>query len=253
MRKKTFFPLFKYEFLTTINNFFTPFFGIAFPVLMGLLLTQTVPFNVPDNLKAEVATSIIISVSISAVFSVMLVAFPSSYSQDVENNIAYRIELFGFSHANIILAKLLAHYIILTFSLLIFIATMMLTTTLLIPKLSVFLIYVFCLYLLASILFVFSYSVSNIFKKFSYTYAVTLGLFFLFMLISGMMGVSASNLPHILKFISSTFPFPYISTDFIDYWTIGFSGYNFAPLIQGYLFFAAITGVIYFISSRKKG
>jgi ABC-2 type transport system permease protein len=69
------------------------------------------------------------------------------------------------------------------------------------------------------------------------------------MIICGMMGVRTENLPAALQVIAGLLPMSYISNDFIIIWEGG--SYQFAPLIQSFLFLAAVSGIILFLSLRK--
>lgn len=248
MKQNKFSSLLKYEFVSAMKNFFTPIFGILYPVVMASFLVRVVPANVPQEQQQLVLTSIIITMSIIAPLSIMLVSFPSSFAQEVENKILFRLNLYGIQNKSVILTKLFVHYLILTISLLLYGFVMYFTTDMLIPHWSSLLILILCIYALATILFVFSFSIATVMKKFGTTYAITMILFFSIMMLSGMMGVTPDKLPSAAKAVSFTLPTAYISTDFIKFWETGFATYNFAPLIQSFIFIAAIAIIVYLSS-----
>jgi ABC-2 type transport system permease protein len=74
-------------------------------------------------------------------------------------------------------------------------------------------------------------------------------LYFGFMILCGMMGLTVDQLPKALKVIAKAFPMSYISSDYVDFWQKG--SYNFAPLIQSFLFFGAVSFIVLIFSIKK--
>lgn len=254
MGKSTFKGLLKYEAINTMTNFFTPFFGIVFPMLMGTLLVATITKTVPDSQQASVGTSVAIVTSLIIPMSIMLVSFPALFSQEAEQGVLARMELFNFRERDILLAKIVIHYLVITCSAILYGAVMVWVNHILLPKLSSFLIFIFCYYLLATLLFVFAYSVGALLKKFGTTYAITMTVYFALMGMSGMMGVQPDQLPVWGQKIAYALPMAHINTDFSKYWVTGFSGYNFMPLVQSFIFMGALVSLCYLLSwyQRKR-
>lgn len=63
------------------------------------------------------------------------------------------------------------------------------------------------------------------------------------------MGISYENMPTAMQAVSKLLPVTYFNKNFIIIW----SGetYNFVPMIQSYLFFGAVAGILLFIASKK--
>lgn len=254
-RKNKFASLLKYEFLNTMNGFFTPFFGIVLPVIMGVVLTQTIPGTVPENMAKEVTIGIMLTIATMIPMAIMLVSFPSGYAQEVEQKVVYRLSLFGILDRNLLYAKILINIFLMTVSMILYYFVLGMMHDIGTPAVSSIIVLILCLYLMAAIYFVFSFSIANIFKKFGFTYAITMVLYFISMFFSGMMGAQPDNLPANIKFMTKFFPAAFINMDFAQYWEKGFSGYNFAPLLQSLLFNAGIAGIILVISiyyNRRK-
>ena len=70
------------------------------------------------------------------------------------------------------------------------------------------------------------------------------------MVLCGMMGVQVEDLPEAAQKVAALFPMSYITSDFAGFWTEG--NYNFTPLIQSFLFFGAVSGIILLIALRRE-
>lgn len=252
MKKQTFKHLLRYEFLNTMANFFTPFFGVVFPMGMGSFLVSTISSSVPAAQQAEVATTVAMMVALIIPLAIMLISFSALFSQEIEQGVTTRMELFGFKERDIIKAKIIVHYSIVTCAFILFSLVMIFAHNIIIPKWSSFLIYIVCYYAIATLLFILSYALTTIIRKFGITFAITMTLYFGLMIFSGMMGIQPNDLPVWGQRIAYSLPLAHISSDFHTYWADGFSGYNFMPLIQSFLFMTAAVAIIYFISWKKR-
>lgn len=238
-----------YEIRNISGNFFVHFFGIVFPILMSLILTKAVGSQVPEAIRPEVVTSIVISMSLVCPMAIILIGYPANYSQEVERGVPLRMRLFGYGEKSVILAKVIAQLVFLTAALGIFGIAEVILIDMQKPALSSLLCLIGCLYLLAVIFFILSHAITNILKKFGPTFAVSMTLYFLIMIVCGMMGVSTEQLPKALRVVADTLPMTYICNDFIDFWQGG--SYNFVPLIQSFLFLGAVSGILLLFASYK--
>lgn len=254
-RTNKFGALLKYELANTINGFFTPFFGIFFPVVMGIIMTKTVPSTVPSNMAEQVTLAVTLTIATMIPMLIMLVSFPSGYAQEVEQKVIYRLSLFKIPDKTLLYVKIIINIIIMTMSIILYYGVLSLLNDIPAPAVSSFIVFVGALYLMAINYFIFAFSIANIVKKFGATYAITMGLYFMSMFFSGMMGAQPDNMPQKVKFMTKFFPGSFINTDFAQYWEKGFSGYNFAPLLQSFLFNAGIAGILLIVSiyyNRRK-
>lgn len=247
--KKCNLNLILYEIRNISGNFFVHFFGIVFPILMSLILTQAVGSQVPEVIRQDVVTSIVISMSLVCPLAIILIGYPANYSQEVEKGVPLRMRLFGYGEKSVILAKVIAQLIFLTIALGIFGIAEVVLIDIQKPALSSLLCLIGCLYLLAIILFILAHAIANILKRFGPTFAVTMTLYFLIMIVCGMMGVSTEQLPKALQAVANTLPMTYICNDFSDFWQGG--SYNFVPLIQSFLFLGAFSGILLLFASYK--
>ncbi len=249
MKNKCSFKMVLYELRNINGNFMTHFFGIVFPNIMCLLLSKTVGSQVPDNVRQEVLTSITLSMSLVMPMAIMLLGYGALYSREVERGIPLRMRLFGYSEKSEITAKLIAHLIFLTIAFIIFSLVQMIAMDIPKPAFSSLICLILSLYLLGIIFLVIAHSFAQIFKKFSITFWVSMFLYFMIMMITGMMGIETEQLPQTLQKIAGMFPMTYVSNDFASFWQGG--SYNFMPYIQSLLFLGAIAGILLLYSMHK--
>ncbi len=249
MKNKCSFRMVLYELRNINGNFMTHFFGIVFPNIMCLLLSKTVGSQVPDNVRQEVLTSITLSMSLVMPMAIMLLGYGALYSQEVERGIPLRMRLFGYSEKSEITAKLIAHLIFLTIAFIIFSLVQIIAMDIPKPAFSSLICLILSLYLLGIIFLVIAHSFAQIFKKFSITFGVSMFLYFMIMMITGMMGIETEQLPQTLQKIAGMFPMTYVSNDFASFWQGG--NYNFMPYIQSLLFLGAIAGILLLYSMHK--
>ena len=102
---------------------------------------------------------------------------------------------------------------------------------------------------LGIICFILAHGIANLLGKFGPTYCVTMLLYFGFMVLGGMMGISYDQMSKGMQTVAKMLPMTYISRDFVTVWTG--KNYNFMPMIQSYLFLAAIAGILLFIVWKK--
>lgn len=242
--------LIMYEVRNIAGNIFVHLFGIGLPILLSLFISSVASKDVPEFMKQRVVTSVAITMSLIIPMAIMLIGYAANYAQEVERNVPTRMYLFGFSEKSMMLAKAIAQLIFLTGAMLIYMVAEVLFLDIQKPALLSFLFLLACLYLVGILFFLFAHGISNLLKKFGPTYAVTMTMYFLIMILSGMMGMGSDQLPEPMKTIAYTLPTTYISNEFIDFWQG--QHYNFMPLIQSFLFFGTLAGIVVMLSLYQK-
>jgi ABC-2 type transport system permease protein len=241
--------LVQYELRNITGNIFVIFFGVFFPIMMSILFSFVFKQQVPEEMYSKAITSVFITMSMIIPMAVLLIGYAANYSQELEKEIPLRLNLFGFRERAMLAAKMIAYLIFTTAAFLLYAVVDIIMLDLQVPKLSAVIYLIVSLYALSVILFILAHGIATIFKKFGPTYTVSMLLYFGFMLLCGMMGVTVDQLPKGLRVIAKVFPMSYISSDFIDFWQGG--KYNFAPMVQSYLFFGAVSFIILILSIRK--
>lgn len=238
--------LIKYEFRNLIGNIFTIIFGVFFPIGMVIFFGTAMVGKIPGDAKDMFITSIFISFSLIIPLASILVGYSAIFSQELDKNIPLRFRLFGYSEKTVLISKICANLIFMTLSLSLYTLVVCSVLKVQVPALSSALILIVSLYLLSIFLFILAHGIALFFKKFGPTYAITMMLYFAIMILSGMFGVQAKDFPDGIKAVAYTLPTTYISGEFIDFWKAG--SYNFVPYIQSFIFFAAVSCIILFMS-----
>lgn len=239
-----------YAFRNILGNPFVAFFGIAFPILMLIIITKAAAAEVPERMIPEVNTAIFISMSMLIPMAVLLIGYAASYSQELEKGIPLRLKLFGFSENTVWLANMAAQLMVVTGGLVIYTITAYSALDMLVPAPGSALCLILCLYLMGVVFITFSHGVANLVRKFGPAYAITMGVYFAIMMLCGMMGIKTEQLPAILRSTAHMLPMSYVGNEFIDFWQGG--SYNFMPLVQSFLFVGAVSGILLIISRRKQ-
>lgn len=249
LKRKIDISLISYEIRNVLGDFFVPFFGIVFPVLMLILITKAVAADVSAKYVPEANTSVFIMMSMLIPMAVGLLGYASVYSKELEKDIPLRMRLFGIPEKALFESKVIAQLIVITTGLVLYTAVGYASLDLLVPDVKAAASLVICLYILGLIFLIFSHSIATLTGKFGPTYAITMTLYFLSMMLSGMMGIKNDQLPGALKSVASLLPMSYISNDFIDFWKEG--SYNYMPLLQAFLFTGAVAGILLIFARRK--
>ncbi len=241
--------LIQYELRNISGNIFIIIFGILFPIMMSALFSFVFKKQVPEEFYPDMVTGIFITMSMIIPMAVLLIGYAANYSQELEKEIPLRMNLFGYSERTMLAAKMIAYLIFTTGAFLLYGVSDSLLLELQVPKLSSAAVLIIALYVLSVIFFILAHGLASIFRKFGPTYGITMFLYFGFMILCGMMGVTVDQLPKAMKAVARLFPMSYISSDFVEFWQGG--DYNYAPLVQSFLFFGAVSCIILVISMKK--
>lgn len=240
--KKCSFRMIRYELRNINGNFMPHFFGIVFPNLMSLIFATMIGNQVPDAARPEATVSVVICMALIMPMSIMFLGYGALYSQEVENGIPLRMHLYGYCEKSLITAKVIAHMIFLTAAIVIYGVFQMIVLEIPKPAVSSLLCLLGSLYLVGVMFLLIVHSMANLFRKFSVTFGVSMFIYFLLMMLTGMMGIPTDQLPEALQGIAKVFPMTYISNDFADFWQGG--TYNFMPYIQSCIFLGAVAGIL---------
>ena len=248
-KRKCSLRMIRYELRNINGNFMTHFFGIVFPNIMSLLFATVAGKQMPEAMRQQVTVSIVITIAMIMPMSIMFLGYGALYSQEVENGIPLRMHLYGFCEKSLIMAKIIAHLIILTIAFIIYGVFQAFTLEIPKPVFSSLLCLMCSLYLMGAMFLVIVHSMANIFRKFSVTFGISMVIYFLLMMLTGMMGLSTDQLPKALQRVAKVFPMTYISNDFAGFWQGG--SYNFMPYIRSWIFLAAVTGILVMYAQYK--
>ncbi|MCM1183858.1 MAG: ABC transporter permease [Roseburia sp.] len=238
-----------YELRNINGNLLPHFFGIVFPNFMCYFLSKSIGAQAPEAVRQEVVTTIMLTMTLVMPMAIMLLGYGAVYSQEVEREIPLRMHLFGLEEKSIMLAKIIAHFVLLTIAFVIFAIFQSLAMDIQKPAFSSLLCLLASLYLIGALLLIIAHAIANLTQRFSVTFGVGMILYFAMMILTGMMGMRTEQLPTVLQRVAYTLPMTYISNDFIEFWQGG--SYNFMPFIQSFLFLGAVAGLLLLFSQYK--
>lgn len=245
-KNKVSFRMIQYELRNVAGNPFIHIFGVGFPIILSIIISKAVTSEITEmTLLAEIITTIVLGIGAIIPLATILMGYSSTCSQDIEKGVPLRMQLFGFNEKYIIINRLIAQFIYMTFAFMVYFTVAYLTLEIVTPVVSGVIIYLICVYIFAAILFVLAHAIANIVKKFGLTYMISMLIYFGMMILSGMMGVTVDKLPKKVQLISNLLPSTYLNNDFYAVW-IG-KPYNYVPMLQSYIFFLAISGILLFI------
>lgn len=239
-----------FEFRSIIGNPYVHIFGVGMPVMMMVLICRVAATQVPDEaLLSDVVTSVFLGIGTLIPMATVLMGYGVARAKDLEKEIPLRMELFGIRPIVFLCNNALAEISYMLVSFCIYFAVGFFIVGVKSPKAIGFILYIVCILALSGILFCLAYAISSLMKKFGPTYCVTMLLYFALMILGGMMGISYENLPEGIQVIAKMLPITYINRDFYTVW-VGES-YNFVPMLQAYLLFAAVAGILLFIALKR--
>lgn len=239
-----------YELRNVAGNPFVHIFGVGFPILLSIIISKAVSSEITESTYlSEVITTIFLGIGAVIPLATILMGYSSTCSQDIEKEIPLRMQLFGFSEKYTIINRLLAEFIYMTLAFLIYFAVGINALDLTVPTVSGLITYIVCIYTFAAILFIMAHGIANLVKKFGLTYMISMLIYFGMMILSGMMGITTDQLPKGLRIIAKLLPSTYLNGDFYSVW-VG-EKYNYVPMIQSYIFFFAIGGILIFVMIHR--
>lgn len=241
-KKKCSFRMVRYELRNINGNFMTYFFGIVFPNIMSFIFATMDRKQMPEVMRQEAVVSVVICMAMIMPMSIMFLGYGALYSQEVENGVPLRLRLYGYCEKSLITAKVIAYLLFLTAAFLVYGIFQMLTQDIPKPAFSSLLCLLSSLYLMGIMFLVIAHSLANIFRRVSVTFGISMFVYFILMMLTGMMGIPAEMLPGVLREVARVFPITYICNDFAKFWQGG--PYNFMPYIQSCIFMGAVTGIV---------
>lgn len=241
-----------YEIRNSLGNIFAIVFGVFFPTMMTVFLYHAIGAKMPSITQETFAIHIFVTNLQMSPLALVFIGFSALFSQEIEQDVTNRMDLFGYTETKQMKAKLLAQIAVLVFSLAIFCAVVIPSLQIPAPSLYGLVVFVSSIVVLTICFYLLAYGISLLARKFSVTYGITMMLYFVIMIFSGMMGITADQLPKPMRFISELLPTTHIVRDVPKLWNM--NSYNLAALMQSFLFFMAFSILVvgYAIFKNKR-
>lgn len=238
-----------YETKNIMGNFMSWGFGVAMPICMTLLFFQVFKGQMPENLVREFATQMYIQNVLMVPLAMVFIGFAATFSQEVEQGIVRRMELFGYSYKKQIGVKYFGQMIVLVIAFIIYSVSIIPLLPVNRPSAGSFIMFWISVFLLALVYFMLAYSIAMLTRKFSYAFGIVMVIYFATMILSGMMGVRPEQFPGVIRSISEMLPTTQIIYLFSESWRTKIG--NAAPLLQSFLLLYGTAALLLILAYRK--
>ncbi|MDU4571158.1 MAG: ABC transporter permease [Finegoldia magna] len=202
--------IFKFETKLLLQNFSSLFFGMVFPILMSFLIISGLK-DIPSSLIDEVKRSIVLTISIISPLSIFLVGLSALFAKDLEEGVYDRLDLFSINHLSMAKYKFIVYYLFWTVCNIFYFGVMKYALGVNIPLISI-IKHTGFVTLIAVASFFIGYSICIFFKKFSISFSLSMGIYFLSMILGGMMGIQVEDMPKGIKKIAQLIPISHFSS-----------------------------------------
>lgn len=240
-----------YELRNVTGNPFVHIFGIGMPIFMAVLITRVAVSEIMDAaIITMISTSIFLGIGALIPMATILMGYSVRQAQDLEKRIPERLQLFGIRNYVIICNRAVSEIIFMAAAFMFYFLVGILFMDLQKPVFSGFVLYVVCMLFFSMMCFMLGHAIAALAKRFSVTYCIVMMVYFACMIFGGMMGITYENMPTAMQVVAKLLPVTYFNRDFFTIWTG--ETYNFVPMVQSYLFFGAVAGILLFIASKKR-
>lgn len=239
-----------YELRNVTGNPFVHIFGIGMPVLMSILITRVAVSEVSDpSMIKMISTSIFLGIGALIPMATILMGYSVVQAQDLEKGIPQRLQLFGIKSSVTVVNRAISELIFMAVAFVIYFLVGIFSLELNTPVVSGVLLYIVCILVFSMFCFMMAHGIAALTRKFSVTYCVVMLIYFAFMIFGGMMGVQYENMSQWMQAVAKLLPVTYFNRDFYMIWAG--ESYDFMPMVQSYLFFGAVGGILLFIAQKK--
>lgn len=239
-----------YELRNVTGNPFVHIFGIGMPVLMSILITRAVLSEITEaSMIKLVSTTVFLGIGALIPMATILMGYAVMQAQDLEKGIPERLQLFGIRNSVTICNRVISELIFMAAAFVIYFIVGIVFIDLETPTGLGALSYLVSMTVFSIICFALAHAIATLIKRFSITYCLVMLIYFACMILGGSMGITYENMPGALQAAAKLLPVTYFNRDFYTIW-VG-EAYNFVPMLQSYLFFGAVAGILLFIALKK--
>ena len=240
-----------YELRNVTGNPFVHIFGIGMPVLMSILITRIAIAEMTEpSIVRSVSTSVFLGIGALIPMATIMMGYAVQQAQELEKGIPERLNLFGIKNRVMFCNRAVSETIFMVAAFLIYFLVGVVFLDLEMPVFSGAVCYIVCILIFSIFCFMLAHAIASLLRKFSVTYCVSMLIYFACMILGGMMGMSYESMPKMMQAAAKPLPVTYMNRDFFTIWTG--KEYNFVPMLQSYLFFGAVSGILLFIAARKQ-
>ncbi len=192
--------LMKYELKSILKNGYILGFAVVLPCVLFLLISKGIISDEPKDMQKNVIRTLFIGFSTIIPLAGVFLGHSANYSREYENGVPQRLHLFGISNKALIISKIISQLLFVIVAFLIY-YIFALSVGLEFANFTVLSMMILLLIIQSLAEFLLAHSIVCLVKKFGACYAVTMILYFFFMIVSGNMGLRLDMLPKPLQFI----------------------------------------------------
>lgn len=239
-----------FEMRCVTGNPYVHIFGIGLPAVLALLITKVAGQEMTGTAGIKIiGTTVYLGMGSLIPMAVILMGYAVSYAEELSKGIPQRLQLFGIKRSVAFCSRAAAELLFILLACLIFFASGYLLYDLEKPVWTGLASYTACMAVFSIICLALAHGIACICRNFGRTYCVSMILYFAFMILGGMMGISYENLPGWIQPVAKLLPVMYINRDFYKIWTG--KEYNCMPMIQSFLFLGAVSAIILFAALKQ--
>lgn len=244
--------IFKFEIRLLLQNFSSIFFGVVFPILMSFLVISGLK-NIPQSHLNEVKKGIIVTLSIISPLSIFMIGLSAVFSKDLEEGVYDRLDLFSINHLQMAKYKFAVYFVFWMICNAIYFVVIKTGLKVDIAFVSIAKHTMFATFIAVSS-FLIGYSICLLSKKFAIAFPLTMGIYFLSMILGGMMGIQVEDMPACLRKIAEFFPISHFSSyDYVNEIAKGSKlNYSFLQSLVVLVLFSAILFWISLYKNKRK-
>ncbi len=239
--------LIKYELISVIKNGYILGFAVVLPCVLFLLISKGIISEVPKNMQKNIVTSLFIGFSSVIPLAGVFLGHSANYSREYENGVPQRLHLFGISNKALITSKIVSQLLFVIVAFMIYYVFAR-AVGLEFSNIIILIVMMSLLIVQALTEFLLSHSIVCLVKKFGACYAITMILYFFFMIISGNMGIRLEMLPKPLQFIGKNM-LPFVEYTNFNINLLNGRALDFRSLVLSNLIFISL-GLLIFVISR---
>lgn len=238
-----------YEIRNALGNFMNAIFGFCMPLFLTPLFFYAYKGQMPKEAVSDFATQMYLTNLIMIPMAMVFIGFAATYSQEIEQGVTRRLELFGYVHRKQMMAKFWAQLIVVASAIFLYSIIICIVLPINAPVFGSLLAYSICILAFIFMIFLIAYAIAMLTQKFSVTFGITMTIYFGIMISSGMMGVTPDQFPKAVRFIAELLPTTRVVELFPKAWNTSLG--NIAPLIQSFLLWYGVAGILLFLVARK--
>ncbi|QPK94180.1 ABC transporter permease [Actinomyces sp. zg-332] len=237
------------EIKNVLGNFIGLFFSYIFPIMLANIIIFSRKGEIPAQAVPEFKTSVFLLLISVIPISLALVGFPALFSQETDKGVTKRMILFGYTIEKQLINKLIANVLVIFSAVGVYFLCVGWVNEINKPSAFSIIFLLFGILFISIDFFLITFTLTLWLRKFSRVYGVTMTLYFLVMILTGMFGVSPDKFGKIIETIANCIPITLLTKLTTEHWGESFYSLGNYPYVL--IGFTAFSIVCYFLGTRS--